>query len=221
MKYSNFIKKYLGVKIDFDGLYNTQCVDAIDQYIVDVLGLKIGYWGNAKTWWLNRNTSKWLKDNFIFIDPTAHDIRCGDIGVRATGTYGHIYIIDYYDNKNNKVYIYDTNGTGQNDPLTRRTFKVSSDHITGILRPRNQSNIDKSVNAPIITTCSLFKPNAKIKKACNVYSDNNKTLKIGSVETNEDVKLLAVGKTNSIIQYGVNNKTYKVGIVLTSNIKTT
>jgi len=40
MTFDNFIKKYTGVPVDFDGYYGTQCMDLMHQYIYDVLGLK-------------------------------------------------------------------------------------------------------------------------------------------------------------------------------------
>ena len=43
MKYSEFVLKNIGHKIDFDRYYGVQCVDLINQYMTDVLGLKVTY----------------------------------------------------------------------------------------------------------------------------------------------------------------------------------
>lgn len=37
MSLTQFIKKYLGVKVDFDGKFGSQCVDLYRQYLKDVL----------------------------------------------------------------------------------------------------------------------------------------------------------------------------------------
>src|SRR5574344_661086 len=39
MKIDEFITKYSGKKVDFDGAYGAQCVDLFRQYCKDVLGL--------------------------------------------------------------------------------------------------------------------------------------------------------------------------------------
>ena len=39
MTLTQFIKKYLGTKVDFDGKYGAQCVDLYRQYCAEVLGV--------------------------------------------------------------------------------------------------------------------------------------------------------------------------------------
>lgn len=39
MTLTQFIKKYLGTKVDFDGQFGAQCVDLYRQYVADVLGV--------------------------------------------------------------------------------------------------------------------------------------------------------------------------------------
>ncbi len=39
MTLDEFVKKYLGKKVDYDGQYGAQCVDLFRQYCKDVLGI--------------------------------------------------------------------------------------------------------------------------------------------------------------------------------------
>lgn len=67
--------------------------------------------------------------------------------------------------------------------------------------------------------CKMFECNATMKCDDNVYADNNRDLQTGKVIKNRRIKALGIGKTNTIIQYGINAKTYGCGIVYTKNIK--
>jgi hypothetical protein len=42
MTFQDFLEKYNGKQVDFDGVYGFQCMDLMHQYIVDVLGLTDG-----------------------------------------------------------------------------------------------------------------------------------------------------------------------------------
>lgn len=108
--------------------------------------------------------------------------------------------------------------------MTARVFDNTSKYITGILRPKNQKNIDKEyqqVEKPKLkeSPCKQFKTNAYMTANSHVYSNNTKENITGFVNKNEKVKMLAKGDINSIIQYGVDKKIYKVGIVPTKSIK--
>ncbi len=147
MKFSAWVKKFLGKKTNYDGVYGVQCVDLIDCYIHECLGLDKGFWGNAKYWWTNRKSSAWLKKNFVFITPTYKngELKKGDIGIRTSGTYGHIFVIAE-PTKNGKVKYYDQNATGNGDKMTLREKTYNSSTVNGILRPKNQKNL-KEVKA--------------------------------------------------------------------------
>ena len=142
MKWSAWVKKYNGKKTDYDGAYGVQCVDLADCYIAECLGLNIGFFGNAKYWWTNRNKSAWLKNNFDFITPSYKngELKKGDIGIRTSGTYGHIFVIAE-PTKNGKIKYYDQNATGNGDKMTLREKNYNSSVITGVLRPKNQTNL--------------------------------------------------------------------------------
>lgn len=144
MKFSAWVKKFIGKKTNYDGVYGVQCVDLIDCYIHECLGLNKGFWGNAKYWWTNRKSSAWLKKNFVFITPTYKngELKKGDIGIRTSGTYGHIFVIAE-PTKNGKVKYYDQNATGNGDKMTLREKAYNSSTVNGILRPKNQTTLRK------------------------------------------------------------------------------
>lgn len=147
MKFSAWVKQYKGKKTDYDGAYGVQCVDLIDCYIAECLGLEIGFFGNAKYWWTNKNKSAWLKKNFTFITPTYKngELKKGDIGIRTSGTYGHIFVVAE-PTKNGKIKYYDQNATGNGDKMTLREKSYSSANINGVLRPKNQKNLTESTS---------------------------------------------------------------------------
>lgn len=139
LSFADWIKKYIGKKTDYDGVYGVQCVDLIDCFIDKCLGLKKGFWGNAKDWWIKRN-DKWLKSNFDIIIPTFKngELMPGDIGIRTSGAYGHIFIIAEPASKGDFKY-YDQNAAGKGEGMTLRTKPFTSANINGILRPKNQA----------------------------------------------------------------------------------
>lgn len=145
MKFSAWVKKFLCKKTDYDGVYGVQCVDLIDCYIHECLGLDKGFWGNAKYWWTQRKSNAWLKKNFVFITPTYKngELKKGDIGIRTSGTYGHIFVIAE-PTKNGKVKYYDQNATGNGDKMTLREKAYNSSTVNGILRPKNQKNLKEA-----------------------------------------------------------------------------
>lgn len=146
--YKEFIKKNLGKKIDYDGVFSVQCVDFAKTYLDQCFGIKCGTMGDAKYWWFNRNTNPIISKNFDFIiinnnRPNAtNSIQQGDIGIRATGTYGHIFVCDHVKGKT--ITYYDENGTGNHDAVAKRNKPFTNYYITGVLRKKTET---KTVNA--------------------------------------------------------------------------
>lgn len=214
LKFSKWINQYIGKKTDYDGVYGVQCVDLIDCYIDKCLGLKKGFWGNAKYWWTNRSSSKWLKNNFEFITPSYKngELKAGDIGIRTSGTYGHIFIVKE-STANGKLKYYDQNADGKGAAMTLREVSYTSAYINGILRPKNRSNIDTERN----TTMAKY-GNAAMISAQNVYADSDLTLRVGSVEKGERVLQLGTGEGNPMISYQTANG-YKVGFTKKGTVR--
>jgi hypothetical protein len=97
MKYDDFLNKYLGKAIDWDGAYGAQCVDEIAQYCEDN-GMPIAY-ANAKDWanhpalqgafdWTDNNPSD------VHQIPKRGDIIVWNGNLPGSGGYGHIAIFD-------------------------------------------------------------------------------------------------------------------------------
>lgn len=212
IKWETYIKTYSGKRIDWDGCYGVQCVDLIDHFIEKCLGLTIGYYGNAKTWWQNRNNT-WLKNNFTAITPSYKngELKAGDIGIRTSGTYGHIFIVAE-PTANGKIKYYDQNYNGTGAGMTLRTMPYDSNTINGVLRPKDQSNLPQEVK-------EVAKyGNAYMLSAQNVYCDSLLMTEIGSVSKGEGVYLDGSGSGNDQIVYKCDNY-YKTGYVRGGTVK--
>lgn len=115
MKFVEFINKYLGKKVDFDGAYGAQCVDLFRQYCKDVLGIKehTGAVEGAKDLYLNYEILSKEQKYFERILP--YKLKYGDVAIwngTSSNKYGHVavYICDV--NKNN-ILVFEQNGFSQ------------------------------------------------------------------------------------------------------------
>lgn len=207
MSFESWVNKYLGKKTDYDGAYGVQCVDLIDCYIAQCLGLKKGFWGNAKNWWTDRNSSTWLKSNFEFITPTFKngELKKGDIGIRTSGTYGHIFVIAG-SASNGKFKYYDQNATGNGDKMTLREKAFTSSYINGILRPKNQDNL-KSTEKYV---SPVKWQNGSTKET--VYEQSNLTENVGTINKKESAYCYGKKGSGYIVVYGLDGSSkHKVG----------
>ena len=203
MKFSAWVKKFLGKKTNYDGVYGVQCVDLIDCYIHECLGLDKGFWGNAKYWWTNRKSSAWLKKNFVFITPTYKngELKKGDIGIRTSGTYGHIFVIAE-PTKNGKVKYYDQNATGNGDKMTLREKTYNSSTVNGILRPKNQKNLKEAkVYKTVKANGGLNAYKALGEKEAHTLIPNNTKVELVSASAGTK-KIKGKKYTMSKVKYG-------------------
>ena len=96
MTFDEFVKKYNGKSIDYDGAYGVQCTDLIKLYVEKVFGVLAGSasWGNAKYYYTN--TPAKLKNITTKIANTASFVpKKGDIMVwngNVGGGAGHVAI---------------------------------------------------------------------------------------------------------------------------------
>ncbi len=210
--FESWVNKYLGKRTDYDGVYGVQCVDLIDCYIEKCLGLKKGFWGNAKDWWTDRNNSSWLKKNFDFVTPKYKngELKKGDIGIRTSGSCGHIFVVAG-SASNGKFKYYDQNATGNGDKMTLREKAFTSSYINGILRPKDRTNLKE------VTKVAKY-GNAAMLSAQTTYADSDLTVKIGSVSKGERVKQYDTGEGRPIIAYKTANG-YKVGFVKSGTVE--
>lgn len=131
MKLDEFITKYIGKKVDFDGLYGPQCVDLFRQYCKDVL--KIPHTGGvngARELFTNYNNMPLEKKYF---DRITKGTRTGDIVIwdrTPTNMYGHVAIV-VGNMAGRDLLVFEQNGFAQDGAkLTIRTI----DNLLGYLR---------------------------------------------------------------------------------------
>lgn len=148
LTYAEFIEKYNGKSVDYDGYAGVQCVDFAKLYLAECFGIKCGTMGNAKEWLLNYDNNPILNENFdkIIVNSkrpySTTKVIKGDLGIRASGTYGHIFVCDKVQNPS--IDYYDENGTGNHDKVTRRTKPYTNYYVSGLLRKKTE---EKTVKA--------------------------------------------------------------------------
>lgn len=88
---TQFIKKYLGTKVDFDGKFGPQCVDLARKYYSEVLDVpQFPPVEGAKDIIKNPGNLKVIKEDALA------DYSSGDVliwGVSRTNQYGHVAIL--------------------------------------------------------------------------------------------------------------------------------
>ena len=113
-----FIEKYQGKKVDFDGAYGAQCVDLFRQYAKEVLGIKehtgpCATTGGALDLFMDYNIMPVEKK--YFIRSTQKNWKSGDVliwGPTDKNKYGHVAIlIAVFDNS--KFLVFEQNGITQ------------------------------------------------------------------------------------------------------------
>lgn len=142
MNYDSWIKKYLGTKLDYDGVSGVQCVDLIKFYLDEVFGIKAGAWGNARDYWLAFSSHPELTNNFTKIKNTPDFVpQKGDIAVwsgevSTSNDYGHISVATG-EGDTNTFYSYDQNWSGKEVKKIKHTYFA----LYGVLRPKDTSMI--------------------------------------------------------------------------------
>jgi len=136
MNFDEFIAKYLGKKVDFDGAYGGQCVDLFRQYNKDCLGIAQPRGVNgAADFWTNYDSDPNLKNNFDKIPNTPTGLpQKGDVmfwNKNAGGGFGHVAI--YIQGNVNSFVSLD-----QNWPTLDKVTKTTHDYknVLGWMRPK-------------------------------------------------------------------------------------
>lgn len=131
MNLIEFVKKYNGKKVDFDGAYGAQCVDLFRQYCKDVL--EVGHTGaveGAKDLYLNYD--KLPREIQLFKKFNTRFPQVGDVCVwngTATNQYGHVAIcIGSFDDE---IIVFEQNGIKQDGAKINLRSK---DSFLGVLR---------------------------------------------------------------------------------------
>jgi hypothetical protein len=217
MKMNDWVKKYLGTGIDYDGAYGVQCVDLAKHFIKNVLGVEPESIGNAIEYYNKRKTSSYLTDNFKWIDNTTDFIPAkGDLCVFTSKSgNGHISVASG-EGTTSYFYSYDQNyPTGNHEPMTKIKHTYSS--FLGVLRPKNQTNIVTSTvpsvkagdKVTFSDTRKCYKGYGsksgvyKIKELTAFTSKDDAVRKSGTSQKVTGVKTLSNG--NVWIEYEINS----------------
>jgi len=113
MNHTQFTKKRLWQKTDYDGVFQYQCVDLIKQYMKDVYAVEPGiFWGSAIIGYQSGSPFINAKDNFKKMTLSDSLPLKGDIIFRwpsGKNNYGHVAIVDEMVNTT-KVRVIEQNG---------------------------------------------------------------------------------------------------------------
>lgn len=212
MTFDEFVAKFNGKSIDYDGAYGVQCTDLIKLYVEKVFGVSAGSasWGNAKYYYTN--TPAKLKNITTKIANTASFVpKKGDIMVwngNVGGGAGHVAICTG-EGTTSYFYSYDQNWNGK----AMHKVKHDYDNVYGVLRPKDQSKI---VTASASTSGGFVSPKTWTNGSTNetVYTQSNLSDKVGTVYARG--KADCYGKTDSgyIVVYAISGTSKKkVGFV--------
>ena len=133
MKIDEFITKYMGKKVDFDGAYGAQCVDLFRQYCQDVLGLPhTGSVDGAKDLYEKYSN---LPNEVKYFERFSRGVVTGDVviwGPTEKNPYGHVAIV-VGNMPGRDLLVFEQDGLKQDGAkLTIRTI----DNLLGYLRKR-------------------------------------------------------------------------------------
>ena len=195
MTYTDFQNKWIGKRVDYDGVYGFQCVDLIKQYLAECYGLSPGAWGNAIDYWKSTNVNILTK----FTKVASNDAKQGDIVV-LNGTsgnpYGHIGIATGAIDATN-VEILEQNGStgnasGTGGDAIRKRF-VARSRVAGLLRPKESdviTNNDRGLIDRLSQRLRLWNPGYNMDNEMKAWAgqDFRKFLDEGMNEADAEFK---------------------------------
>lgn len=137
MNLEEFITKYSGKKVDFDGVYGAQCVDLFRQYVKECLGISehtgsCSTSGGAKDLFLDY--PKMEKEKKYFTRETKKGMIQGDVLIwneTETNKYGHVAI--YLGKLNNSLIVFEQDGFKQDGAKINIRSK---NNLLGFLRKK-------------------------------------------------------------------------------------
>lgn len=115
MTLTEFVDKYTGKKIDFDGRYGAQCVDVFRQYCKDVLDIPhTGGVVGASELYTKYEAMPLEQKYFNKLVYTGEKPEAGDVvifGATKTNSYGHVAIV--LDASTEKITVFEQDGFKQ------------------------------------------------------------------------------------------------------------
>lgn len=138
MNLEEFVKKYSGKKVDFDGVYGSQCVDLFRQYVKECLGIPehtgaCSTSGGAKDLYLDYEKMPLEKKHFNKILKNKAFVSGDTLIWNSTekNQYGHVAI--YLGKLDNSFIVFEQNGFEQNG--AKITIR-GKDNLLGALRKK-------------------------------------------------------------------------------------
>ena len=203
MTFNEFVNKYIGRAVDYDGSSGAQCVDLAKAYLKEVFGIpQFSIGGSAKNYW--EKEFKQLAD-FKKIKNTPDFVpKKGDIAVWNSskgGGHGHVAICTG-EGDTKHFYSYDMNWNGK----AMKRVKHDYSGFYGVLRPKDRSMIETAVFFPKCNAeetslvDALRSVGAKSSLAYRkvIASENNISGYIGTAKQN--TLMLALLKTGKLIK---------------------
>lgn len=168
-----FIASWTGQYNNYDGGFGPQCVDLVNQYVVDVLGER-SWKGNAIDKWNSYPTDKYER----LINTPSFIPQRGDIVVWKNVSNGLGHIAIYYFGNVNNFQSFD-----QNWPEGSRCHMQNHNYtnVLGVLRHRSGFSIE-------VTTSSLnIRSESNTRKASIGRLSNGQRLSVLEIVTGESV----------------------------------
>lgn len=137
MYLDDFVKKYDGKKVDFDGVFGPQCVDLFRQYCKECLNIKehtgrCGTTGGAKDLYIDYPKMP-LEEKYFYRCSDGNYI-AGDVAVwdsNSSNKYGHVAIV--IGKLNDNLIVFEQDGFKLNGAkISLRSMK----NLLGVLRKR-------------------------------------------------------------------------------------
>ncbi|MBR2867870.1 MAG: phage holin family protein [Clostridia bacterium] len=142
MTFDEFIEKYIGKAVDYDGSCGVQCVDFAKMVMKYVLGITPKAIGNAHAYFDDFYEHSFLKNNFLLIKNTPEFVpQKGDFCVwsKSMNGYGHIAIASG-EGDTKHFFTYDQNWGGKQAKKVEHNYK----YFLGVLRPLDQTAFETS-----------------------------------------------------------------------------
>jgi len=176
MTLTDFIAKYNGKYIDFDGVYGAQCMDLMHQYVVEVLGIADPnvLSAPAAVDLYNNFDNIYGHEDFDLIANTVNNVPLeGDIIVWDIYTYGHVAI--FVDGDPDKFNSFD-----QNYPIGSPCHLQNHDYngVSGWFHPKGVM-----VEVPSQTFENLVRKSTIYDKVCTSLGvGDNETVVLAEIE---------------------------------------
>ena len=200
MNFNEWVNKYIGRGVDYDGSSGAQCVDLAKSYLKEVHNVpQFSIGGSAKNYWLKR-FSKLSGFEKIANTPDFVPLK-GDIAVwneTKGGGHGHVAVCTG-EGDTKYFYSYDMNWNG------KAMKKVKHDYsgFYGVLRPKDRSAIEteeyfkacESKHTSLVDALRSVGAKSDFAYRKVIASENNISGYIGSAKQNTAMlKLLKDGK---------------------------